>query len=159
MPTSAEWHARAEVWVPAIIVGHPEIVNIDTLWGITRDTEAYVPREYFREVAREYKETEVYLPIIDRMSEEDMIPRRWHQPTTRKYNTAYTYVVTVRGIDPEVGYGAERTMGIQSDTALTIGEIYEEADALVQMEDSPYYMLDYAFGFSAVLHRKGTEWA
>lgn len=144
--------------MPALITGHPEIVNIDTLWGLTRDTEAYTPREHFRVVAREYKEASAYLPIIDRMGDEEIIPRRFYQPTTSKRRMPYTWVMKVRGTDPEIGIGVEQTFAVQSTESMTLGEIRDEAERMIVEEDSPTYLLDFIIEMEATMHRVGTAW-
>jgi len=158
MPTSAEWHARAEVWVPAIIRGHPDVVNIDTLWEFTRETEAYVPRQYFREVARELTEIETYTPIINRMGDEELIPRRFYQTTTSQRRSAYTWVVEYTGIDPEIGLGVTDRFTLSSSKSLTLGEIRDESESMIVEDPSKAFMLDFTIEIVSSMHRQGTAW-
>lgn len=120
--------AAADNWMPMIAGAHPEIVNIDKLWQTTRDTPFYVPREAFRIAAREARDHEYAVELVNRLPESSLVPRTWFKPGFQHLKEDYLYVVTYNGYDTTTGQKKDVSIAVFSSESLTVGEVLEAAD-------------------------------
>jgi len=123
--------AAVDNWMPMIAGAHPDIVNIDTLWETTRDTQFYVPREAFRIAARTWKDHEVAIELVNRLPENSLVPRVWFKPGYQHMSQDYLYVVTYTGKDTRTGKVRDSSIGVYADESLTISELLEDADEVM----------------------------
>ena len=150
--------ARADNWFPMIAGAHPEIVNIDALWGTTRDTPFYVPREAFRIAARGDTEQEKILSIVNALPEDALSSRRWYKTGYQSMRSNYMWQLTWEGTHLETGQSFTASTVVWSDRNLTQTEIYEQAGEQLQDESPPLELFDLTVNISALYHKRGTEW-
>lgn len=120
--------AAVDNWMPMIAGAHPEIVNIDKLWETTRDTPFYVPREAFRIAARESRDHEYAIDLVNRLPENSLVPRPWFKSGFQHLKEDYLYVVTYTGFDTTTGQTKDSSIAVFSSESLTVAEVLEDAD-------------------------------
>ena len=120
--------AAVDNWMPMIAGAHPEIVNIDKLWETTRDTPFYVPREAFRIAAREWKDHEKVIDLVNRLPEDNIVPRVWFKPGYQKMKENFLYTVTYTGKDTKTGKTKDSSIAVFSSESLTVEEVLADAD-------------------------------
>jgi len=150
--------ARADNWFPMIAGAHPDIVNIDKLWGTTKDTPFYVPREAFRITARAYLDQEKILPIVNALPEDALSSRRWYKTGYQSMRSNYMWQLSWEGIHTETGQPFTASTVVWSDQNLTQREIYEQASEDLQDESPPLELFDLTVNISALYHKSGSEW-
>lgn len=111
-----------------------------------RENEYYVPRQYVRDVWRETVAALEYTPLINRLTSESLIPRRLYQTGYSKIPTNFRYIYVLRGIYEETGEFGTRTVAIDSDDPLTLGEMED-----ICFEDGTLY------GFETLIPEFGVE--
>jgi len=127
MPTQEEWRNQAQQWVPAFMAEYPTITAADTLYVVMRNTAYYVPRRYVRDEWRTRKAETDYMDIVNRLGDDDLIPERWMRGTDLDYKENYIYKLTITGIDASSKQPIERTITIESDKNMEIGDILDRA--------------------------------
>lgn len=111
-----------------------------------RENQYYVPRQYVRDVWRETVAGLGYTPLINRLTSESLIPRRLYQTGYSKIPTNFRYIYQVEGIYEETGEIGLRTVAIDSDDPMTMGE----------MEDIAFDMAD-RYGFETIIPEFGVS--
>ncbi len=127
MPTSQEWRQKAEQWVPAFMAAHPTITNADVLFAEMRKSDMYVPRTYVREEWRFRKAQADYMDIVERMDDDQIIPRGWMKPTAQGYSDRYVWKATLTGRLAETGQAVERNVTIESAKNEKVGTVLDVA--------------------------------
>jgi len=120
--------AAVDNWMPMIAGARPEVTSIDKLWGTTRDTPFYVPREAFRIAAREWQDHEKVMELVNRLPEGSLVPRMWFKAGYQHMSDNYLYTVTYTGLDTTTGKEKDVSVAVYSGESLTIVEVLEEAD-------------------------------
>jgi len=123
--------AAVDNWMPMIAGARPEVTSIDKLWGTTRDTPFYVPREAFRIAAREWQDHEKVIELVNRLPENSLVPRMWFKTGYQHMRQDYLYVVTYTGKDTQTGKVRDSSIGVYADESLTIAELLEDADEVM----------------------------
>jgi len=153
-----EMIARADNWMPMIAGAHPEIVDIDRLWQTTRETPFYVPREAFRIAARESRDHEVAIDLVNRLPENSLVPRTWFKPGFQHLSDDYLYVVTYSGYDSNTGQMKEESVAVYSDESLTLNEVYEDSDEAVATGRYNLEIEGLSVRVSSAYHKVGASW-
>lgn len=120
--------AAVDNWMPMIVGANPDIVNIDKLWQTTRETPFYVPREAFRIAARQWKDHEVAMELVNRLPENSLVPRVWFKPGFQHMTEDYMYVVTYTGRDSKTNKEKNVSVAVYSSESLTVDEVLADAD-------------------------------
>jgi len=157
--TEDEWRARAEAWVPGIARQVDTVTSADKAYLWMRNNNYYVPRKYVRDVWREVKEQENNLPIINRMDDNQLIPRSMHRNTWSNIRRNNRYVVEIRGQYTDTGEEAIRTIAIDSDKQLSIGEIYGQASEFARNYGVALAAEGFRMNIAHALHRYGKGWS
>lgn len=121
------WQRIAEWTVPAFMEEHPEITAADEMYEYLRDEGFYVPRKWVREAWSREKTGEQYRPLLDRLDEEQLIPREWHEESEFQWEHNFAYVVKVEGQSATEDEIIERWVTVESDDPLTSDIIQTEA--------------------------------
>lgn len=150
--------ARIDNWMPMIAGAHPEIVDIDKLWETTRDTPFYVPREAFRIAARETRDHEIAIDLVNRLPENSLVPRMWFKPGFQHLKEDYLYVVTYTGYSTETGKLYDESIAVFSDESLTIDEVYSDADSAMATGRYPMEIEGMSSRVSIAYHKAGASW-
>ena len=154
-PLYEEYRARIEEWVAK---GVSMATSADKLYALLRDTDLYAPRAIVREVWAEEVRSQGYMPLINRLDDEALIPRAWMKTTYANYDEAYALKVLITGVDAITGESKEHYITLESKTQLTAGEIRQQAAD---------YLYHYHFklepglstiSFASVLHKQGEGW-
>jgi len=119
--------ARAEQWLPAVLARVPEVTSADKAYAWMRANDLYVPRSYVREKWGEIIRGQEYLSIVNRLSENDMVPRRWMEESVFEFGSQYNYVMKITGVDIASGELREEFMTVASNDNLTVEEIQGQA--------------------------------
>ena len=158
MPTGDEWRARAQAWIPAAIGGDVGVTSADAAYVWLRDNDYYVPREYVRDVWREEIRGEQFIDPINRFDDERTIPRTWYKSGYQKIPTSNRYILEIRGHLEGEFEEVTRSIAIDSDEQLTVGELKEIA---LQYADYYHFSLageDFDVAFTSVYHKTGARW-
>ena len=150
--------ARAEAWMPMIAGAHPEITDIDDLWGTTRDTPFHVSREAFRYAATEFQDHEKVLDLVNRLPENDLVPRMWFKKGYQHLARNYMYVVTYTGYNIESGELYKQPIPVYSDESLSIQEVLDAADERMDEGEYPMAYEGRSSWITTAYHREGGEW-
>lgn len=121
------WEKMAEQWVPTAITERPDITSADALYAYMRESGAYVPRSFVREQWGTIKTEQGYAPIINRLEDDQIIPRNWYKDTSFEYQESYVWKIEVTGHIAETGEPSKRIVTIESAENLTIGEVLDNA--------------------------------
>ena len=150
--------ARADNWYPIVQGLNPDVVDIDSLWQLSRGTIYEVPREPFRIAARNYRDHESSLELVNRLDDSSLIPRVWHKDGYQHMSDNYMYVVTWTGRDSETGLFRDQSTTIHGDEPLTIGEINEQADEKLLAGNYGLDIADLSSTISTAYHKQGAAW-
>lgn len=157
MPTPDEWRARAQAWITAGTEWPTEVTSADKAYKWMREHEYYIPRQYVRDVWREAVYHKGYIPIINRLSDESLVPRRWLATGYQKIPTNYRYVLKIEGTERETGEPMERTIAIDVDDAISLGTARSEAEAKADEYGFQLVGIPWGITVEAVYHRKGAR--
>jgi len=157
--TQEEWTSLAEFVVPQFMTEHPEITAADSLYSYMREEGYYVPRNFVRDAWREEKQVEGYRGLYNRLSEESLIPRQWHQESDYEWERNTAYVVRIRGVDVSGEEELDRYVTLTADRQLSIEEIETEAGSHAAL-----YGYEVIQGFPSIsieraIHKRGSQWS
>jgi len=119
--------ARAEQWLPAVMARVPEVTSADKAYTWMRENDLYVPRAYVREKWGEIIRGQETISIVNRLSENDRVPRRWMEESAFEFGSQYNYVMKLSGVDIASGALKEDFMTVSSHENLTVEEIQGQA--------------------------------
>jgi len=153
-----EMIARAENWMPMIGGASPDITSIDKLWQTTRETPFYVPREAFRIAAREWQNEKVVLDLVNRLPEDNLVPRMWFKDGYQHMAENYRYVITYTGYNTETGQLYDQSLVVDSAQSLTLSEILEAADERMWTGAYPMEVEGQEREISGTYHKHRGEW-
>lgn len=152
------WTGLAEQWLPRVIEERADVRSADAAYSALREMGMPIPRQYVREAWREQVIAQNYLPLINRMADEEIIPRRWFQSTEQRFTTPFAYKVRIRGTELETGQPLEKTVTIGSDIRYMVGEIREFGDYWAATYDFDMFISPPTVEITGVLHRAGARW-
>ena len=158
MPTPDEWRARAQSWITAGTEWPAEVTSADKAYAWMRDHAYYIPRQYVRDVWRESVYHKGYVPLINRLSDEQLIPRRWQQTGYQEIPTNYRYIVRIEGTVRETGEPMSRTIAIDTDDAMSLGEIRDDAEQAAEIYEFEMIGIGERIYIEATYHRRGATW-
>jgi hypothetical protein len=153
--TDAEQRRRVESW---IISGQATITAADTMYELLRGTEWEASRRIVREVWAEVKTGLGYIPLINRLPEEEYIPRSWIRQTDAELRENYLVKYRVSGIDAITHEFKWQYVSLEYDRLPSKGEIGE---------DSSQFIYRYLFSMEPgltditlldVAHKRGLSW-
>jgi hypothetical protein len=151
----SEYRARVEAWVDK---GTGTFTNADTLHKALVGTEFSAPRRIVRDVWRETVVAKEYIPLINRLDPESLIPRAWVQPTAYNYSEPYAVKVKITGqIEDSTGV-TEHFATLLYDHMPTRGEIGEDYAGTLEMSNLSYTPSSLAFSITKISHRQGAVW-
>ena len=150
--------AQADNWMPMIWGAVPEIRDIDRVWETTRDTPFYVPREAFRIAARETRDHVYAMELVNRLPENDLIPRSWFKTGYQRMRSDYMYVISWKGTHLETGDPFEASTVVWSNESLTIDEIYQDAGEQAATGTPPLELFDLEVTISTAYHKARAPW-
>lgn len=153
-----DWAKYAEQWVPAWKDEHPDITSADAMYATMRESGFYIPRSYVRDAWRQEKAADVYLPIINQLSPNEVISRDWFKETKWNYSENYAYKIQVTGVSQESGESSSRMITLLSDENLTIDEIQSYAMSMGNLYGFDVIFEDYDIEITDTLHKTGTPW-
>lgn len=158
MPTPDEWRAKAQAWITAGTKWPAEVTSADKAYVWMGEHEYYVPRQYVRDVWREAVYHKGYVPIINRLSDESLIPRRWIATGYQKIPTNYRYILKIEGMERETGEPMERTIAIDVDDAITLGEARTETETYAEIYGFEMIDIEWGVSIESVYHKRGRPW-
>jgi len=156
--TAREWMARAEAWVPAIMRRVEEATSADKAYEWMREHEQYIPRRFVREVWRREKEASQYIPTINQMPDEQLIPQHMHRTTESKMRRNVRYIVEISGRDVETGIPGTRRAAIDTDYPLTVGEVLDDAMSFADIYGFALAGPDFGVSIAHAFHASGRGW-
>jgi len=154
-PTDDKYRALVQNWIEA---GQEVVTSADALYELLRYTDFYAPRSIVREVWGETVAAKSYIPLINRLPEEQNIPRSMTQSTTWDYSEPYAVKVKVTGIMGEEGEIPEHYVTLLYAAAPTRGQIGEDYAGMLEWSNIKYVPESLQYNISAVYHKKGSPW-
>jgi hypothetical protein len=155
-PLETEYRRRVESWVEH---GIGIVTSADALYALLHDTPFEAPRRVVREVWADTVVAQSYVPLINRLGEEDLIPRGWVKKTDYKFDNPFIVKVGITGLDPETGLIKTKFATLTYDNMPTLGLIGEDSAALVE-GDSPKLTTEfYLLEVMSVSHMRGKPWS
>lgn len=151
----AEYRARVEAWVDA---GTNAFSSADKLYAYLRNTEFSAPRSVVRDVWRETIAAKEYIPLINRLDPDSLIPRSWVKTTDYNYSEPYAVKVKVTG---ELGLGPgvnEHYVTLLYGSMPTRGQIGEDYAGALEASNLSYSPSSLSFKIERVTHRRGASW-
>jgi hypothetical protein len=156
MPTREEYTRKVEGWVEhGIGVG----TSADDLYQTLRGTEFYAPRSIVRQVWNETVRGISYLPIINKLGEDEGIPRSWVHSTSWQYEQPFAAVVKITGKDPFTQIESSDFVTVLYDNMPTTGQIYSDASDLAQAEETYPLKEKQTFEIQRISHVFGARWS
>jgi len=145
---------RAEQWLPAVIAQVPEVTSADKAYTWMRENDLYVPRSYVRTKYAEIIRGAEHIDIINRLPENNLVPRRWMEETSFEYKQKYNYIMKLSGVDAFTTEPREEFTNVASDEELSIGQA--KLTALETAFEYGFNVLSAPFDISFdVIKRKG----
>jgi len=152
-PYQQEQRARAETWMAAMLAREPTITSADKAYDWLRQHDYYVPREAVRYAWRETIRGAEHIDLVNRLEEQERVPRSWMEETSFRYGQAYNYIVEIAGRDSATGEVRKEYVTVTSQENLTLGEVF--ADAAQAAYDYGYMVWapDYQPSISEIKYR------
>lgn len=157
-PTGAAWTKYAEQYVPKFATEHPDITSADALYSYMRETGNYIPREYVRNQWREEKRVGEYSSILQRLGDNEVVDRDWFRETSFEYREKYIWKVEIEGRLAETGERVTRTVTVESEDNLSVGEIYDQAADYAERYLYDFFTEVPSFSLTSALHKGAEGW-
>ena len=151
----AEYRARVEGWVAA---GTGVFTSADKLYAFLRDTEFSAPRRIVRDVWRETIVADSYVPLINRLDPDSLIPRSWVKPTDWNYTEPYAVKVKVTG---QMGPGEELSdhfVTLLYSDMPTTGQVGEDYGGALEWSNINYVPGTLSYHIEQVAHQRYQPW-
>jgi hypothetical protein len=147
-----EYRRRIEEWVETGTAWYP---SADELYAALRGTPYEAPRRIIREEWREHIASQGYVPLINRMSDEDYIPRRWLGTTYADYLDNYAIKVKISGPDSLTGAIKEHFITLEYTEGYQVGVFRQDASDYVYLYGFELSPGACTVEIARVLHKRG----
>lgn len=156
MPTREEYQRKVEGWVSGGVgVG----TSADDLYQTLRGTEFYAPRSVVRQVWNETVRGISYVPLINRLGEDEGVPRSWVHSTSWQYEQPFAATVKIVGIDTYTQEERTSFYTLLYDNMPTTRQILEDADSVALSEVSGPLRDKQTFTIQRLSHVFGARWS
>lgn len=156
MPTREEYQRKVEGWVSGGVgVG----TSADDLYRTLRGTEFYAPRSVVRQVWNETVRGISYVPLINKLGEDEGVPRSWVKSTSWQYDQPFAAVVKITGLDLVTQQTESHFVTVLYGNMPTTGQIYSDASDLAQAEETYPLLEQQDFSIQSISHVFGARWS